>query len=137
MSGLAVQSTNTELKIFIPTISSRIVCKLTILAFLLQLLAEIGKVKSLTTEHGFRSIDDTYDVQLQSVLHHQLLLLATNLFYQTTANRTDTADKEIEAPDIRRGRRSHGSRSAIYATTWNRQQTRCWSPKLPARRRSH
>jgi len=37
-------------------------------SFLLQLLTEIGKVKSLTTEHGFRSIDDTYDVQLQSVI---------------------------------------------------------------------
>ena len=33
MSGLAVQSTNTELKIFIPTISSRIVCKLLSLPF--------------------------------------------------------------------------------------------------------
>ena len=33
MSGLAVQSTNTELKMFIPTISSRIVCRLLSLPF--------------------------------------------------------------------------------------------------------
>ena len=70
--------------------------QVTILAFLLQLFTEISKIEAFATEHGFRSIDDTYDVQLQSVLHHQLLLLATNLFYQTTANRTDTADKEIQ-----------------------------------------
>jgi hypothetical protein len=35
-------------------------------------------------------------MEFQSVFHHQLLLLATNLFYQTTPYRTDTTDKEVQ-----------------------------------------
>ena len=35
-------------------------------------------------------------MEFQSVFHHEFLLLATNLFYETATYRTDTADKEIQ-----------------------------------------
>ena len=70
--------------------------QIAVLTFHLQFFTEISQVKSLTAEHCFRCIDDTYDMQFQSVLHHQFLLLATDLLYQATANRTNTTDKEVQ-----------------------------------------
>ena len=35
-------------------------------------------------------------MEFQSIFHHQLLLLATNLFYQAAPYRTDTTDKEVQ-----------------------------------------
>ena len=68
----------------------------TVLAFLRQLFTETSQVKALTTEHGFGRIGNAYHIQLQTVLLHQLLTLAVNLFYQTAAYRANTAYKEVQ-----------------------------------------
>ena len=68
----------------------------TVFTLFQQFLTEIRKVETFTAEHCFGSINDTYHMEFQSVFHHEFLLLATNLFYEAAAYRTDTADKEVQ-----------------------------------------
>ena len=67
-----------------------------VLALFQQFFTEVGEVETFTAEHCLGCINDAYYMEFQSVFHHQFLLLATNLFYQTAPYRTDTTDKEVQ-----------------------------------------
>ena len=64
--------------------------------FRFQLFPVISQVKTLTAEHGFRSVGNTYHMEFQTVFYFQLFLLTADLLYQATSYRTNTTDKEIQ-----------------------------------------
>ena len=54
------------------------------------------QVDTLAAEECFRSVGNTYYVQLEPVLLHQFLALAVDLLDEASAHRSDTADEEVE-----------------------------------------
>ncbi len=112
------------------------VCRLLSLPLFQQFLTEVSEVETFTAEHCLGSINDAYHMEFQSVLHHQLLLLTTNLFYQTTPYRTDTADKEVQYLVF-----GQEERVMNYVQRFTQRlgidQKKCLFLKLPARRQLH
>ena len=65
----------------------------------------MGKVYTFATKYTEMPTGNTYHVELQATLGHQLLALCTDLLYQATPYRTHTADKEIEHLIFRKEKR--------------------------------
>ena len=96
------------------------------LTFLRQFFAKASQVKSLAAEDCFGSIGNTYHIQLQAVLLHQFLTLAVNLFYQTAAYRTNSADKEVQYLILRQEERvmDHVQRLAQRLAVYHKRNIR-------------
>ena len=61
-----------------------------------QLLFISGKVDAVTVKDILLRSGDTHHIQLQSLAHHQFVVLLMNLLYQHAAYRSSTADEEVE-----------------------------------------
>ncbi|CDB12074.1 unknown [Bacteroides sp. CAG:633] len=61
-----------------------------------EFFTEVGQVEPLAGKHRSAGIGDTYNIELQTVLLHQLLPLAVNLLYQAAAHGANAANEEVE-----------------------------------------
>ena len=65
-------------------------------SFFFHLFPIRSKVNARTCEECTVPVGNAHHLQLQAAFLHQLLLLATDLFYQAAAHRTGTTDKQVQ-----------------------------------------